>query len=198
MNSKFSLYDECSLLLWDEDIKNNISPIECGESDLNDFFANDAILYSQQLLGKTYVWITDNEPKQIVAAFTVSNDSIKSRLIPKASLNKINRPIDNHKRGRTYPAVLIGRFGVSKDFQGGHRHVGSQAMEFIKLWFTSKENKTGCRFLLVDAYNSEGVLNFYEHCGFKFIYRTEEEEKDFYGINSDDTLRTRMMYFDLK
>lgn len=74
MNSKFSLYDECSLLLWDEDIKNNISSIDCGESDLNDFFANDAILYSQQLLGKTYVWITDNDPKQIVAAFTVSND----------------------------------------------------------------------------------------------------------------------------
>ena len=198
MADNFDLYEECSFTEWDEEVKSLLSPIDCGECDLNDFFANDAILYARQLLGKTYVWVTSHEPKRVVAAFTVSNDSIKSKLLTKATLNKINRPIDNHKRGRTYPAVLIGRFGVDKAFQGGQRHIGMQVMDFIKLWFTSKDNKTGCRFLLVDAYNSDAVLNFYKRCGFKFLYHTEIEEKDFYGIHKEETLRTRMMYFDLK
>lgn len=193
MADTFDLYEECSFTEWDEEVKSLLSPIDCGEGDLNDFFANDAILYARQLLGKTYVWATSQEPKRVVAAFTVSNDSIKSRLLPKSALNKINRPIDNHKRGRTYPAVLIGRFGVDKAFQGGQRHIGMQVMEFIKLRFTSKDNKTGCRFLLVDAYNSDAVLKFYQRCGFKFLYHTEDEEKDFYGISAEETLRTRIV-----
>lgn len=198
MNYQFNLFEQCSLISWDEEIQAKLDPLDCGEHDLNEFFAKDAIPYDQQLLGKTYVWITEREPRVIVAAFTVSNDSIKSRLLSKSTLNKINRPISNQKRGRTYPAVLLGRFGVNKDFQGDNSHIGSQVMNFIKLWFSSKENKTGCRFILVDAYNNERVLHFYEKCGFRFLYPSEEEEKQNFGIGDVERLHTRMMYFDLK
>lgn len=183
---------------WDSQIQKELPPFDCGDEDLNDFFAHEAVLYADELLGKTYLWATNEEPHCIVAAFTVSNDSIKSKLLPRYAINKINRPISNHKRGRTYPAVLIGRLGVAKDFQGDHRHVGSQVVDFLKDWFSDEDNRTGCRFLVVDAYNSPGVLAFYDRCGFRHLYRSEDEERDFYGLPADEPLRTRMMYFDLK
>ena len=185
-------------MLWDNELAAKLKPINCGENDLNDFFLNEAVLYSNELLGKTYVWVTNNEPHRIVAAFTVSNDSIKSRLLPRNSVNRINRPINNLKRGRSYPAVLIGRLGVDVDFQGRSYHIGFQIIDFIKQWFSDDENKTGCRFILVDAYNNQAVLTFYQKNGFKFLYPNEQEEKEFYNLLSDDKLHTRMMYLDLK
>lgn len=198
MIRQFDIFQNCSFLRWDTQIAAKLPPIDCGEEDLNDFFTNEAVLYASELLGKTYVWITNDEPHEIVAAFTVSNDSIKSRLLPSNSLNKINRPISNHKRGRTYPAVLIGRLGVDVKFQGKSFHIGSQIIEFMKQWFSEEENKTGCRFLLVDAYNNAGVLSFYEKNGFKFLYPSEEEEKTFYNLQKVEKLNTRMMFLDLK
>ena len=72
----------------------------------------------------------------------------------------MNRPIDNPKRGRSYPATVIGRIGVNQEFQG--MNVGSQLIQFIKDWFRHEDNKTGCRFLVVDAYNNPRTLHFYE------------------------------------
>ena len=39
-------------------------------------------------------------------------------------------------------------------------------MSFIKDWFRHEDNKTGCRFIVVDAYNEEKVLRYYEKNGF--------------------------------
>lgn len=198
MENKFDIFHECSFLRWDNELAKKLIPINCGEDDLNDFFCNEAVLYSNELLGKTYVWVTNDEPHRIVAAFTVSNDSIKSRLLPRNSVNRINRPIKNQKRGRTYPAVLIGRLGVDVNYQGKSYHVGTQIIDFIKQWFSDDDNKTGCRFMLVDAYNNQDVLSFYQKNGFKFLYPTEQEESEFYNLQEDEKLHTRMMYMDLK
>lgn len=53
-----------------------------------------------------------------------------------------------------------------------------------KYWF-SNENKTGCRYLLVDAYNDGEGTEFYSKNGFSFLTRDDEV---------DDT---RIMFFDL-
>lgn len=52
-------------------------PFICEDQDLNDFFANDSIPYSKRLLGITYLLCLKDNPKIIVAAFTLSNDSIR-------------------------------------------------------------------------------------------------------------------------
>lgn len=65
----------------------------------------------------------------------IGNDSIKAALIPNASRNKIQRKIPNSKRTRSYPAVLIGRLGVAKNFQGTNDGIGSQAIDYIISWF---------------------------------------------------------------
>lgn len=109
--------------------------------------------------------------------------------------NRINRPIENPKRCRSYPAALIGRIGINEEFQG--LRIGSQLIEFIKDWFRAEDNKTGCRFLVVDAYNNPRILNFYERNGFKYLHKSDEEELQYYRI-CDNEITTRLMYFDLK
>lgn len=108
----------------------------------------------------------------------------------------MQRNISNAKRGRSYPAVLIGRIGVNEDFQGFQ--VGSQLLDFVKAWFYHKDNKTGCRFIVVDAYNKQRVLSYYANNGFKFLFKTEEDEKLYYEVDANSDIHTRLMYFDLK
>lgn len=171
---------------------------DCGDSDLNEFFSRDALPYDAELLGKTYAWVDYTKPSHIIGMITLANDSIKARHIASNARNRLQRNISNVKRGRSYPAVLIGRLGVATDFRGKGYNVGSQILKFIKDWFRTKENKTGCRFIVVDAYNNDKTLHFYEKNGFKPLYRNEIEEREFLGLPSEHEMPTRFYYYDLK
>jgi len=70
-------------------------------------------------------------------------------------------------------------------------------MDFIKSWFIDAQNKTGCRFVVVDAYNEDLPIKYYISCGFDFLFSTEEQEKRYSNIQSNDPLKTRLMFFDL-
>jgi hypothetical protein len=50
---------------------------------------------------------------------------------------------------KSYPAAKIGRFAVAQSMKG--LSIGSAMLKFIKSFFVM-DNKTGCRFLTVDAY----------------------------------------------
>ena len=52
--------------------------------------------------------------------------------------------------------------------------------------FFLEDNRTGCRFMTVDAYNNDRVIKFYKKNGFQFL------------SNKDTNKKTRIMYFDLK
>ena len=196
--NEISLYDDCVMLAYSKEVRENCLPFTCGESDLDDFFLNDAELYAEELFGKTYCWVTTELPHRIVALFTLLNDSIKTKLISSNDKNRLQRNILNPKRGRSYPAVLIGRLGVNRDYQGTSSHVGRQLLVFIKDWFRHEDNKTGCRFIVVDAYNKEKILGYYARNGFTPLYKTEEIEKQYYDIPENELLKTRLLYFDLK
>ncbi|VAW70858.1 hypothetical protein MNBD_GAMMA10-395, partial [hydrothermal vent metagenome] len=47
------------------------------------------------------------------------------------------------------------------------------------------DNKTGCRFIVVDAYNKPEVIRFYKRNGFDFLHNGDKKED------------TRIMIFDL-
>lgn len=173
-------------------------PFSCNNKDLDEFFAWDAFFYDEELLGRTYAWVDSNDNRRILGLITLANDSIKTRYIAKTAKNRIQRSVPNAKRGLNFPAVLIGRLGVSSQFQGKGLNIGSQIVDFVKDWFRSQENKTGCRFIVVDAYNRPRTIGFYEKNGFKFLYRTEQEERDFLELHEDEKLETRFMFVDLK
>lgn len=157
----------------------NILPFDCGDSDLNDFLLNDAILYSAQLLAVTYLLETDQET---VAFFSMLNDKISIEdADSKTKWRKYFRDImPNGKRFKSYPAVKLGRLAVNNNFKG--QGIGTVIIDYLKELFVNN-NRTGCKYLTIDAYKQS--LFFYERNGFNYL---TEQDKD-----SD----TRLMYFDL-
>ena len=51
------LTEHCSLRVLTRDILASCRPFVCGNADLDDYFCNDATLYQEQLLGKTYCYL---------------------------------------------------------------------------------------------------------------------------------------------
>ncbi|MGZ3864313.1 MAG: GNAT family N-acetyltransferase [Bacteroidia bacterium] len=162
---------DCSLL-----------PFDCGDTDLNDFFINDCKKYLHDLLAVTYVLEKDGKT---VAFFSILNDKIS---IDDADSNsqwwkRIGKKFAAEKRNGSYPAVKVGRLGVHTDFRG--QDIGTSILDYVKFSFID-HNKTGCRFITVDAYKT--ALGFYEKNNFKYLTSEKSEESS----------STRLMYYDLK
>lgn len=102
---------------------------------------------------------------------------------------------DSTNYAKSYPAVLLGRLGVNQEF--ANQGIGKELMKFILSWFVDKKNKTGCRYMIVDAYNQEKTIQFYIKCGFNFVFSTEEQEKQYALYSQKEQLYTRLMLFDL-
>lgn len=163
----------------------DLTLFDCGDEDLNDFLLNDSILYQDQRIGNTYLFV---DADCIAAYFTISNDCLndkgESRGYDNRVWNRFHRKtgMPNTKCMRQYPAVKIGRIGIHRKFQG--HGLGHQLLDFIKAW-TTIDHKPALRLLLLDAYNQPKQLAFYQ-------------KNDFFFLLEDDlTSRTRLMYFDL-
>ena len=178
----------CELVSLSEN--NLICDFDCDNDDLNDFFCNDALDYRNQLLGQTY-FFREIVSGDIVCAFTLSNDSIKLEYLTGSEKKRIKKNIPFVKSMNSYPATLIGRFGVPSKFKGSG--IGTQVLAFIKsICLTEDANK--CRFIIVDSYNTTNALKFYSKNEFSFLFSEERLEKAHY---KKDILKTRFMFFDL-
>ena len=149
---------------------------DCGDADLNEFFASDSVVADKQLLSVTYV---AEDEAAVIAFFSVSNASIRRSDLPTSKIKKFPQ----RKRYKDMPAVNIARFATAKHLQS--RNIGTKLLEFIKVWFV-KANKTGCRFIIVDAYNNPKTIHFYQKNNFVFLVPSDKDDED-----------TRLMYFDL-
>ena len=130
-----------------------VAAFDCGDEDLNGFILTDAPLYRKEKLAITYTVFEKSNHNHIVAFFSLSNDRISiSDFDSKTKYNRFSRRFNNHKRLKSYPAAKIGRLGVSESLKG--MNIGSMLLKFIKLYFTT-DNKTGCRFITVDAYSTK-------------------------------------------
>lgn len=181
---------------YNKELAGKLPAFDCGDEDLNAFFQEDAFNYDAQLLGRSYCFLSALEG-DIAAVFTLSNSAIRVAELPNNAKRRLVKLIPWVKQGRNYPAVLIGRLGVSRKYR--NQKIGSQIIDFIKAWFLSDHNKTGCRFVVVDAYNKEDVLHFYSNDNnkFSFLFKEESQEKLYNSIPADENLKTRQMYFDL-
>lgn len=158
----------------------------CGDHDLDDFICNDAVHYSRELLAVTYAYrLRENENISDPIAFaSIMNDAIR------ITTNRQRRKIPNSKRWLPqFPAVKIGRLGVRKEFQ--KMHFGETILAALRDFFVTN-NRTGCRYMTVDAY--ETVVGFYENNHFQ-ILAEEEGRKKREGKKKRNTVS---MFLDLK
>ncbi|MDO8998695.1 MAG: GNAT family N-acetyltransferase [Bacteroidota bacterium] len=164
-----------------------LKDFDCDDGDLNEFFHKDASVSQEILLSVTYVIETE---KETIAFYSLSNDKISKSDGP--SNNQWNRFRENKFQDwkaklSSYPCVKLGRLGVNKKYQSAG--IGEFLINHIKLLFITN-NRTGCRFITVDAYNKDRTLKFYERNGFLFLPVKDSEEKE-------ENPRTKLMYYDL-
>ena len=159
-----------------------IESFDCGDDDLNEFILKEATLYRNELLAVSYA-VVDTTISKTVAYFSLANDRISlSDFKDKTEFNRFRKKrFVNEKRLKSYPATKICRLGVDVSARG--LRIGSQLLDFIKSYFII-DNKTGCRFLTVDAYAA--AIPFYEKNGFILL---NDEDRD---------SATRLLFFDLK
>ena len=194
------MLEQCDFMELTEEVLKQCKDFTCKDEDITEFFTQDYADYAYQLLGKSYCFVKP-DTSEIVCAFTVANSSVKVDSLPSNLRNKLNRKIPNAKRRPQYPAVLVGQLAVSDLFSG--HHVGDELLDFIKSWFIDPLNKTGCRYVIVDAVNHPKVFEYYQRNGFKFLFSSDEEEWIFLhnkGLEQKtpiEPMKTRLMYFDL-
>lgn len=206
-----NFFDQCDFCDLTEEQLSQSGSFLCKDKDIAKFFNEEFANYSHQLLGKSYCFVEQSN-QRIVCAFTVANSCIKVDALPNKKRNKINRKIPNEKRRPQYPAVLVGQLAVHQDYKG--KHIGNELMDFIKSWFIDPLNKTGCRYVIVDAINNKKVIDYYKDNGFNFIFGSDEEEMKylqhektqstlqkilhpFHKKATESKIRTRLMFFDL-
>ena len=78
-------------------------------------------------MGKTYCFVLKDNEAEIVAAFTVANDSLRIDDLPNKRRKKMIKRTSKHLK--RYPGVLIGRLGVNTKYQG--KGYGSEILEYI-------------------------------------------------------------------
>ena len=200
--------DKCIFQVLTKDVLSECHPFTCGDDgDMDEFFQKDALVYTRRRLGKSYCFRLEEDDKDIVACFTLSNDSIRIWDLGSSRKNALWKEFTNREKMLSrFPGVLIGRLAVAEQYAG--KGIGSEILVFIKLWFLSEENKTGCRLAIVDAKNKPNVLRFYEKNGFRFLFKKEIDEDLYIKPPKDEEerkerilhprkLNTRLMYCDL-
>lgn len=158
-----------------------VKAFDCGDDDLNEFILKEAPDYRKALLAVTYI-LEDIPSGEVLAYFSLANDRISlSDFENKAEFNRFRkRRFINEKRLKSYPASKLCRLAVHLSAKG--MHLGTYLIDFIKSFFVV-DNKTGCRFLTVDAY--QDAVPFYLKNG--FVPLNDDDKEDF----------TRLLFFDL-
>lgn len=175
----------------------DLASFDCGRKSINEFFQNEAQAYQDELFGKTYFFVFPDEPTKVVAGFTVANASIFTKHLGNSRQKKLGREVHHEKGLINYPAVLLAQLGVDVKYKGNH--LGEQIIEFVEEWFTSDDNKSGCRHLIVDAYDEPGLLDYYQRNGLNLFFSSLEQEMKYRNWNTekDGPLETRLMFRDM-
>ena len=155
-----------------------LTAFDCGDSDLNEFLMDDAKHFLENRIANTFI-LEDNG--RIAAYFCLLNDKVSRVEVTNSQWKKVKDSFPDGKRFRSYPAIKIGRFAVSIDYQG--HEIGSKLMDLLKDQLNSQLSQSAFRFITVDAYHS--AIHFYQKNGFVELSQKEEDE------------HTRLMFFDM-
>ena len=80
-----------------------IESFDCGDAILNDFVLNQSSLYRTEKLAVSYALKSKENPHDIVAFFSLSNDKISiSDFDSKTKYNRFSRRFKNRKRLKSY------------------------------------------------------------------------------------------------
>jgi len=179
---------------------------DCGNPDLNEFFTEDLAQHDHTLLTKTYaltpIGATVSEGCDPVALIAYCNDAIYQEVVEKRASKsfwkRFSRALPRGKRYDVFPAVKIARLGVQVDYQA--QGVGTAMINLTKGLFLTN-NRTGCRFLTVDAYVTPQAIGLYKKNDFQFFGTNDqgycEAKLEEISLAQSVKVETIPMYYDL-
>mgnify|MGYP001717543597 CR=1 FL=1 len=134
----------------------------------------------ETLLNYYYGLSKNKQDNEIIAIFTLSNDSVvidniedKEDFVLEAKNKISDEYISTFERQTSFPAINIGHLGVHKDCQS--KGIGQQILDFV-LYTFSNYNMSGCQFITVDSLNNPRTNKFYLRNG--FINQTNNDIHD--------------------
>lgn len=157
-----------------------VSEFDCGDESMNRYFRKYSLKYRQALLAQSYSFRPcEADPSIPIFLVDFCNDNIRREII-----TDFKKVMHHDKRKlKTYPAVKIARLGLMAEYRGNH--YGDILLNAVKMFFLTN-NRTGCRFITVDAYRH--MESFYARNDF---VRTLDSDND------DPRSKTISMFFDL-
>lgn len=138
-------------------------------------------MYRQARLAVTYV-IEIKGTDTVVGFFSLANDRVSiSDFDNNTDFNRFRKKrFVNEKRLKSFLATKICRLGIDMSAKG--QSLGTFILDFVKSYFVI-DNKTGCRFITVDAYMV--AVPFYLKNN--FLPLSTENDSD----------HTKLLFFDL-
>lgn len=174
------------LLREDQD---TILSFSCGCEELDKFFHEEMSLCIKHHYITAYC-VRDIQNNEIVAIFTLSNDSVvidniedKEDFVQESKVEINDEYIPTFEKQTSFPAINIGHLGVRTDLQC--KGIGEQILDFV-LYTFSNFDISGCQFITVDSLNNSRTNKFYARNG--FVNQT----------NSDNCNSTRRMYLPIQ
>ena len=131
-----------------------IADFSCGVAELDEWLKRSARATAAKHVGRTYVWVTDEVPGEVLGYFTLAPHVVRRVEVPR----RIGRGSPD-----SIPAILLARLALTHTLrgqgQGGRLLVDAlhRALDAIAL--------AGGRLVVVDAIDRDAA-GFYEHYGF--------------------------------
>ena len=129
----------------------DISGFDCGVSSLNDWLQRYALKNQDSDISRTFVFCDDG---RVIGYYCLSASGADRNLLPKKIARGKPNPV---------PVVLLGRLGISVDYQG--EGLGSVLLKDSFVRVLSVLDVIGFSSILVHALDS-GVVDFYVRNGF--------------------------------
>lgn len=131
-----------------------IADFSCGVVELDEWLKRSARTTAAKHVGRTYVWVTDDAPGELLGYFTLAPHVVRRAEVP----GRIGRGSPD-----SIPAILLARLALTHTLhgqgQGGRLLVDAlhRALDTVAL--------AGGRLIVVDAID-RNAASFYEHYGF--------------------------------
>lgn len=174
----------------------NVQGFVCKDESITDFIQNKSALFDEECLSTTYVFTPKDNPNEVVAYYTASNDALVIYNLPRSRKDKIAKTIPFSKRYiDTFPAIKIGMLGKHQTrLPTGS---GSLILDHIIGWIVRENTLSACRFIVVDAHNTPKVIQMYLDKGFELLFSSDTQEKEYFDIPKGKNLPTKYMFYDL-
>jgi len=159
MNIKF---EKIIIKLLSENI--DLNEFDCGNSDLNEFLIEDAIIQQKEMLNVTHIFIYE---KRIIGFLTISMGNVNIKQLDKKYQEIYENKGINYK---TIPTVKLGRLAIAKNYQKSG--LGTFMIKWSQYCIIKFSKRIGVRFIAIDAYMN--VIDFYSKNEFEITHKTKQ------------------------